>query len=573
MQRALMLAGLMASLACTGSVNGSHPGDDGVDTPAGPGKSMGPKKMPGDPSTTPGDPSTMPSNPVAPASVSAGVAPLRRLTRDQYLNTIRDLVGVEGVVAPSSLPGDDTINDRFPNNSLSPVQPIDVSRYADAADAVAAKATASLAALVPCASAGDAACAKTFIESFGRRVYRRPLTPDEVAAFQTVYTAGGDFPSGIRLVVTAALQSPKFLYVPELVPAGDAGKVVAVDPWAMASRLSYLFLNTMPDEALFSAAAAGELATTDQIATQAKRLMTDKRFATILSSFHEYWLQLGTLPGTEKDATLFKAWTPELRTALLEETRHFVQYVFTAGDQRLDTLLSAPFSFLSGPLYGHYGVTAPADTTTFQRVDLPKDQRAGLFTQAGLLATLAHENRTSFILRGKMVREAMLCDDPKTPPKDVPDEPPFDPNASAKQRSAAHSQGSCAVCHSLFDPVGFAFEIYDATGAYRTMDGAGPIDSSVTLTETQDLDGKSAKNAVELMRLLSSDEQVRECFAVQLMRFALGRDVPADAAVKGPDAPSLAVARQAFKDGGGKLPALLLAIAQSDAFRYQMVAQ
>src|SRR4051794_21501364 len=162
-----------------------------------------------------------------------------------------------------------------------------------------------------------------------------------------------------------------------------------------------------------------------------------------------------------------------------------------------------------------------------------------------------------------MVREALFCDEPKTPPADVPAEPPFDPNASAKVRSAMHrTNPSCAACHQLFDPIGFAFEIYDAAGQFRTKDAAGPIDSSVQLTDTDHLDGMSAKNAVELVRLMAGDEQVRGCFATQWMRFALGRDLSAEDAAKGPDAPSLASARKTFSAAGGKLPDLLLAIAQ-----------
>jgi hypothetical protein len=201
-------------------------------------------------------------------------------------------------------------------------------------------------------------------------------------------------------------------------------------------------------------------------------------------------------------------------------------------------------------------------------VDLPKDQRAGLLTQAGLMATLAHENRTSFILRGKMVREALFCTVPLLPPADVPPEPMFDPQASAKARSEAHRKDpACASCHELFDPMGFAFEIYDAAGRYRTSDGAGPIDARVTLTHTAQLDGKVAANAVELARLLAGADEVRDCVARQWLRFGLGRDDARE------DEPSLASAVKAFKAGGAQLPALLVSIARSDAFRFQKVAE
>jgi hypothetical protein len=510
---------------------------------------------------------------IANASVSAAVAPLRRLTRAQYTNTVRDLIGVQDGVAPSALPGDDAIGDRFHSNTISPLHAIDVGKYGDAADVLSTKAVGNMGALLPCdpkAAAGEAACAKTFIESFGKRGYRRPLTAAEVGLLQMVYASGGDFPTGIRLVVAAVLQSPKFLYLPEAVPANAGGKVVGVDSWAMASRLSYFLLNTMPDDDLFKAAEANRLATADQVTEQAMRLMNAPFFRGTLATFHEDWLQLGELAGAEKDAQLFPGWNPALRDAMGEEARRFVQYVFTEGDRRLDTLLSAPFSFLSGPLYGHYGMPAPAGAAAgaWQRVDLPGGQRAGLLTQAGLMSTLAHDNRTSFILRGKMVREALFCTPQRTPPPDVPAEPKLDPMATAKARSEAHAKDpACAVCHQLFDPIGFAFEVYDATGRYRTSDAAGPIDSRVQLTHTAKLDGKTAANAVELTQILSSADEVRDCVARQWMRFALGRDDAAD------DEPSVQAAMKSFKDGGAKLPALLVAIARSDAFRYQKVGQ
>jgi hypothetical protein len=492
---------------------------------------------------------------------------MRRLTRDQYRNTIRDLVGVTDAVAASALPGDDAIQDRFFSNTVSPLQTIDVGKYADAADAIAQKAVANLTTLLPCdpKAVGDAACARSFIASFGKRAYRRPLTPEEAQLMQAVFAAGDDFPTGIRLVVSAVLQSPKFLYLREPVPLTAGGKIVGVDGWAMAQRLSYFLLNTMPDEGLFAAAEAGRLATAEQVAGEADRLMKDPRFRGTLDAFHEEWLQLGTLAGAEKDAQLFPSWNPALRDAMGEESRRFVEYVFTEGDRRLETLLSAPFSFLNGPLFAHYGVKPGPD---WQRTDLPAGERAGLLTQAGLLSTLAHDNRTSYILRGKMVREALFCSAPLVAPPDVPAEPKVDPNASAKARSEAHRKDpACATCHELFDPIGFAFEIYDATGKYRTTDAAGPIDAKVQLTRTANLDGKTAANAIELSKLLATADEVRDCVARQWMRFALGRDDAKE------DEPSLTGAIKAFKDGGAKLPDLLAAVVRSDAFRFQKVAQ
>ena len=266
---------------------------------------------------------------------------------------------------------------------------------------------------------------------------------------------------------------------------------------------------------------------------------------------------------------LFPQWTPALRDALGEETRRFVEHVFTEGDRRLETLLSAPFSFLDGRSPPTTACPGGAGRGRWQRVDLPADQRAGLLTQAGLMATLAHENRTSFILRGKMVREALFCTAPLPPPPDAPAEPKLDPSASAKARSEAHrTDPACATCHELFDPLGFAFEIYDATGRYRTSDAAGPIDAKVTLTPHRAAgrpDGRQRGRA--------------GAAAGRRRRGPRLRGPPVDALRPGPRRRRRG---RAVAGGGGEglqgragpsCPALLVAIARSDAFRYQKVGQ
>jgi hypothetical protein len=554
--RQLVLAAALALLGgCAGDIAGNPPpgGNQPGPAPVIPGVTGG--------TQTP-----------APANVTAAVAPLRRLTGDQYRNTVRDLLGVTDLSVVGALPGDDSINDRFYSNVSSSLAAIDLDHYADAAEALSVKAVANLAALVPCdPAAGDAACAAKFIAGFGKRAYRRPLAQAEVARLTKLYAAAGTFPEGIRLVISALLQSPKFLYLPEPVPASAAGKVVAVDPWALASRLSYFLLNTMPDDPLLAAAEAGQLATADQVARQAGRLMADPRFRQTVTSFHDQWLELKQIAGADKDAKTFPLWSPALKAALAEESRRFVESVMSGdGDGKLQTLLTSRTTFLSGALYDLYGVARPAGAApdAWQKVELPAGQRSGILTQAGLLAAQAHEDRTSFILRGKLVREALLCTDiPPPPPNVVNNDDKLPSGASARDRAAAHrADPRCAACHQLFDPIGFAFENFDAIGHWRTSDAAGPIDAKIELTDTQSLNGPVA-GPLDLAAKLAGADEVRDCVARQWMRFALGREDRPD------DAPSLNAAMKALKDSGGKVPDLLLAVARSDAFRYQRVAQ
>jgi hypothetical protein len=557
-----LAAGLLLGLAgCTGSIGaagptvGARPTEPGVP----PGRDGAPGAGPG------------PGAPAAPAGVTAGAAPLRRLNAFQYRNTIQDLLGLGDLVTEGMLPPDDSIGDeRFVSNVHRTVQGSDLDRYATLADAIARKATADLPALLGCdpSGAGEAACLTSFIERFGRRAYRRPLSAVEVERARTLLNAGrsgGDLGNGIRLLVQAMLQSASFLYLVEPA-AAEVGKVVALDSWALASRLSYFFLNSMPDGDLFAAAESGRLARPEEVAGQALRLMGTRRFRDTVTTFHEQWLETGELKAVEKDAELFPAWNDDLRAALLEEPRRFVDHVMSEGDGRLATLLSASYSVLSGPLYDLYGVSRPVNATGWQKAELDPDQRSGLLTQAGIMASLAKEDRTSFIRRGKLIRAGLLC----TP---VPDPPPgvdasemnVPATSDARTRAAVHrDRPECASCHALFDPLGFAFEGYDAIGRFRTTENGKPIDAQTEIIATEALNGP-VRDAIDMASKLAGATEVQRCVATQWLRFALGRDDSAD------DVPSLSGALQSFQAGGGKVTDLLVGLAKSDSFRYQKV--
>jgi hypothetical protein len=564
---AVTLAQGLGGAACSGSIDGRGDHD-----PAPVGMSPGGKQPGGKTSGGGGSTGTDMPDPmvVTTPGVSAGVAPLRRLTADQYRNSVRDLLGLKETVPATALPADETLNDRFATNIVRPLQDSDLGRYADAAAALAPKAVTNLQALVPCDPArGDAACAAAFIQSFGRRAYRRPLTSVEADRLHTLYDAGDGFADGVRLVIEGVLQSPNFLYLVEPVPANASGKIIALDGWSLATRLSYFFWNSTPDQALLDAAGAGKLAAPEGISAEATRLMASEHFAETASAFHTAWLGLTELAGADKDAQRFPLWNDELKATMALEAPRFVAYVLREGDGRLDTLLGAHFSFLSGSLYDVYGVPKPtgAMADTWQRTDLKPAERAGLLTQPGLLAGLAKADRTSYVRRGKMVREALFCTDIPPPPPGVSDTDETLPvTATARERAAQHRKSpDCASCHEQFDPIGFAFENYDAIGRYRTMDEAGkPIDATADISGTDKLDGP-IKNVLDLVQKLGGDSEVRTCVARQWLRFALGRNEAPE------DEPSLAGAVAAFGASNGKIGDLLLALAKSDSFRNQKV--
>ena len=557
--------GLVASLAlgCTGSIDGG-PGGPGAAGGANPGPEPG--RMGGQ---TPGAPATP-----APAGATAGAAPLRRLNAVQYRNTVEDLLGLGELVADGTLPPDDAIGDeRFISNVHRPVQGSDLDRYADLAESIARKASEDLPALLGCdpTGANEATCLDRFIESFGKRAFRRPLAAVEVERARSLLASGrsaGGVANGVRLLVQGLLQSASFLYLVEPAPAAEVGKVVAIDDWAIASRLSYFFLNSMPDGELFAAAEAGRLAKAEEVAAQATRLMGGQRFRDTVANFHQQWLETAELRAVEKDAQLFPAWNEDLRAALLEEPRRFVEFVMGEGDGKLATLLNASYSVLSGPLYELYGVGRPAGAAAgvWQKVDLDPRQRSGLLTQPGIMASLASEDRTSFIRRGKLIRAGLLCTPVPDPPPGVDaSETDVPATTDARARAAVHrDKPECASCHALFDPLGFAFETFDAIGRYRATENGKPIDTQTEIIATDSLNGP-VRDAVDMAGKLAGAAEVQRCVATQWLRFALGRDDVPD------DAGSLSSALQGFRSSEGKLTDLLLGLARSDSFRYQKV--
>lgn len=503
--------------------------------------------------------------PVAGNEPQAGLAPLRRLSHEQYANTIRDLLGVSDPTL-ADLPVDEGAGG-FYSNVIAPISELAIEKYRSAAEVLAARAAANLPALVPCDPEADpVACGEHFIAAFGPRAYRRPLTAAETTRYRALFAVARtqtDFRGAVRAVVQTMLQSIHFLYRFE--PPAGSGRVVPIPPYAMASRLSYFLWNTMPDQHLFEAAAANRLSTLEEVGAQAARMVADRRFSDAAVSFHLQWLEVSELAGKEKRKSLHPLWGEETRAAMREETVRFVEDVLKAGDGRLETLLTAPYSIAGGPLLKLYGVANPKPG--WQRVEHDPTKRAGLLTQASVMTVHAHWDKSSLVHRGKLIREKLLCEVLPPPPPEVNNTlPPADSKVSTRERFEDHrADVSCAQCHRLIDPLGAPFEMFDAIGNLRTKDGPNPIDSEGELTGTRASDGP-VKNAVELARRLATADEVRQCVARQWLRFALGREeAPAEAT-------SLAAALKAFRASDYRIPALVVAIAKTDAFRYQQVS-
>jgi hypothetical protein len=547
--RGLLLAGAIAMGGCNGSVGEGLPVDPNSPPPTG-------ERPPGGP---------VPGGPGVGAAEIPGVTPLRRLTRGQYNNTIRDLLGLTGDFG-TTFAGDDDAGG-FRSNVVSPVSEPQVESYYRSAEELATRAvTDGLARLAPCpAGKTDTACGEDFIRSFGKRAFRRPLTQEEVARYNLVYQAGrgpgGDLGAGVTLVITALLQSPNFLYLPELGDAGARDKeLLPLDSYEVASRLSYFLLGSMPDDELFAAADARELRTPEQIASQARRLLKSPRARDSVVSFFTQWLEVTELTSIDKDATLFPEFTPPLRAAMRDEIADFADHVMRAGDGKLQTLLTSALSFPSAPLLPIYGLTGkPAAAGA--PIELPRQQRAGLLTLAGVMSVYAHPDQTGPVGRGYMVSDKLLCITPPPAPDDVNAMLPRpDPGVTTRERLEQHRvDPACSACHALMDPYGLTFENFDSIGRWRSNDGLKPVDATA-----KGLPGiGDVKDALELMNRLASSPVVRGCLTRQWFRYAFGRqELPTDEG-------TLAAALAAFEGADQAMPALLVGLASSRGFRYR----
>jgi hypothetical protein len=492
------------------------------------------------------------------------VTPVRRLTHDQYANTLRDLLGAPAATAAAQLPVDDLRDDGF----ADPRTLIVTSDWA--ADAMSAAEAAARAVatspLVPCDRAtGDETCARQFITAFGGRAYRRPLAAREVDGLMKVYRVGagaGGFAHGVEVAARAMLQSPWFLYQIELGQKnGSVGSAVKLTPHEVASRLSYLLWKSMPDEQLLSAAAAGHLDSAADVLTQARRMLGDPRTLQTLTDFHGKWLGLDGLAMAAKDPAVYPQFGDALAASMQTEFGLFVSEVMGNGDGRLESLLEAPFTFVDAALAPLYQVPAPA--TGFHRTDLDPTRRAGLLTNVGLLTAHTFADTSEPVHRGKFVRERLFCMTPPDPPPDLMVMPPTPkPGVSIRERLSEHSAvPSCQACHQLMDPIGFGFEAYDGIGRFRTVDPSGkPVDDHGVLSMT-DVDGPF-QGAVDLARRLAGSAQVRGCVVGTMLRYAQGPDVAGDLCVQHK-------MLDAFEAGKHDVRGLLVAVTQTDGFRYR----
>jgi hypothetical protein len=518
-----------------------------------------------------------PGDPAAPLPPAESLpdfrpAPLRarQLLRWQYEESVRALLG-EAAAAAVSLPADVPLNG-FAAVGASQLAPTPVAVRAWELSAHAAAEAAFSGGLppglVPCspASADDAACLGSFVRSFGRKAFRRPVTEDEVATWTAVGGAAaqayGRFDRGAQFVVAGMLQSPAFLYLAEVgEPDGEGAGRLRLSRYELAARLSYSLAGIPPPEALMAAAEEGALDSADGLRAEARRLLSLPSAARARAAFFDEWLELGRLDGLAKDPETYPLYSPALAAAMRQETQAFLGDLVARGADFRD-FLDAPDTFVNADLARLYGI-ADVPSSGFQPRTYPASTlRGGVLGHAALMSGLAHPRLTSPTRRGRFVRERLLCQPIGAAPPGV-NAGMFSAASEAghvtlRERLSVHLQEpSCAGCHVLMDGIGLGLENYDAVGAFRVEDEGLPIDAVSSLDSLGTFEGSR-----QLGTLLRNHPRTLDCLTRNLFRVAVGRLETAG------EARPLRAALDRFAASGHRLDELLVELAASDAFRF-----
>jgi hypothetical protein len=530
-------------------------------------------------------------------AASTPIQLLRRLTHSQYNNTVRDLLGDYSRPA-DRFPPEDFVNGFKNQLRTQGVPPLLTEAYSAAAEKLALNAfrAGDVNGLVPCkpASARDARCRDQFLQGFGLRAFRRPLTDVELRRYTALFNVQaaktGKFLDGARVVVEAMLQSPKFLFHVESGPgrlrAEGASAEARSSPeraeagtfrdYAIASRLAYLLWDTMPDRRLFDAAANGELRTPEGLERVARNLLEQPPAHQAVDEFFAQWLRFDRALSAVKDRRRYPEFTPELAAMMVQETRMLLGNLVW-NDGNFMEAFTAEYSFLNADLARLYGVPAPSGE--FELVRFPADsRRSGLLGQASFLASNAGPVETSPTARGIFIREQLLCQHVPNPPPGVNTqvpEPTEDRPLARRQRMQAHVENpTCASCHRLMDPIGFGLENYDAVGRWRDKEAIefeipGAKGKAASKTIELPIDGKGeiaglANSAFSepraIGRLLGESRACQECVVKQLFRYAFGRVETAA------DRETVRSTVAAFRESRFKFKELLVALVRSPQF-------
>jgi hypothetical protein len=496
-----------------------------------------------------------PSNEPAQSVVS-----LRRLTEQEYRNSIADIFGkhieVRGFFEPTAR----VHGLEAASTSTLSITPAGFESFNKMATSIATQVTAEKnRSKLPCAPANanspDDACARRILAHYGHLLLRRPLTESELdnraGLARRMAEKTGDFYTGLGYSLSLLLQLPDFLFKKEsALPNGT------LDSYSRATRLSYLLWNTTPDAELLKAAAENKLTTPAGLEQQVDRLMSSPRLEQGMRAFFDDMLQLNTFDTVSKDSLLYPKWGSGMAASAREETLRTVIGLTLHDNADVRDLMTTPHSYIDRRLATLYHVPFPF-TSEWVKYPFPPDSgRSGLLTQISMLSMFSHPGRSSPTRRGVAIVEIFLCTPTPLPPDDVDFSlvnDPASPLKTVRARLLAHAENkACASCHLRSDPVGLALEHFDTTGGYRSTDNGERIDASATLQ------GHNLNGAQELGRFLHDDPRFPACLARRL--YSYGRGAPGGLVSNFPEA------YKSFQDSGYKLRTFLRALATSESF-------
>jgi hypothetical protein len=514
--------------------------------------------------------------------VSVGSSPVRRLSRIEYDNMVRDL----GVDPGNTQPATQFVTEQkidtgkagnFNTNAYATISGTLINQqYLEAAESLAAATVASssaLAAILPCTTK-DASCASQFITSWANRAFRGQVDSDETTALNTLYanvSAQFDFPTGIQAIIEAVLTSPHFLFVLEFGEPGASGAAVPLAPMELATRLALYLWRSIPDQTLMDAATGGTLTSASDVANQATRMLMDPKATGALSDFADQWLDIENMDAVTKD-TQFMKWTATVAADLhTESLTTFTQSVL--ANTSYTSLLTSGSSYINGDLATFYGLSGSPTFSSATSVNTSANVRMGILTDGSVLAMHAHTSLMSPTKRGRMVRQQILCEEVGDPPASIggmPIPPPpatLTANNTTRDLYTAHVANSqCNACHQYMDWIGFGFDNYDATGAYITTENGQKVDSSGMVIPYQGNANDLSimfSGTTDMITQLSQSKQVDQCFALEEFRYALLRaEVDADAC-------SAQAIYQAFSSNNFNIQKLIVAVVSSNSFMYR----
>lgn len=462
------------------------------------------------------------------------IVAMRRLTEAQYRNAIADIFGpdikVAGRFEPIVRPAHELIAS---GARLASISPAGFEQFDSMARVIAAQVfdEAHRGQFVPCAPAdakgADAACAGKVLSPLGRYLFRRPLSPAEEAFYVKLAGDGagptGSFHKGLELALSAMLVSPRFLYVVETAePDPTNPGELRLDNWSRASRLSFMLWNTTPNETLLRAAEQGKLTGEAQLAAEAERMVNSPRFEQGVRAFFTDMLLFEKFDELAKDPVIYPYFNQDVAQALPEQMLRTISDHLLARDGDYRELFTTQRTFMTRSLGALYRVPVTASEGWVPYEFSPSDDRAGLLGQAGFLAIYSHSGRSSPTLRGRAIREVLMCQPVPNPPGNVNFTAVQDTTnkamPTARIRLDAHNADPvCAACHKITDPIGLTLERFDGIGGVRMIENGAQIDVSGSM------DGVHFQGGSGLGKALAGSPDTTQCFTSRVLEYATGR--------------------------------------------------